>query len=256
MNEWLSFFGIWYAEGWASNGCVGFSVSAQIVKDLLYPVLENLGYTYSVDEENKLTVYDYQLYRYMKPLCNGLSNTELPQWVFELSKEQTRILIRGMHLGDDSDEFIVYTQCVKFAEQIQQLCLHAGWVGIIIKRDILSISIRVTTTRLNSIVNQEDVSEQEEKFVEKEKCPVFCLQVPSEVFYVRRNGKACWTGNSRSQGHVTTLTRQPLVSIYFYLFIFVLFNLYLFFIIGRKSKRWWIKIWRNGKRLYDKSWYF
>ena len=39
--------------------------------------------------------------------------------------------------------------------------------------------------------------------------PVFCLQVPSEVFYVRRNGKMTWTGNSRSRGPRTILTRQP-----------------------------------------------
>ena len=39
---------------------------------------------------------------------------------------------------------------------------------------------------------------------------MFCLQVPSEVFYVRRNGKCVWTANSRAHGHVTTLTRQPL----------------------------------------------
>ena len=37
-------------------------------------------------------------------------------------------------------------------------------------------------------------------YKEKEKCPVFCLQVPSEVFYVRRNGKCAWTANSRSHG--------------------------------------------------------
>lgn len=40
--------------------------------------------------------------------------------------------------------------------------------------------------------------------------PVFCLEVPSEVFYVRRNGKHVWTGNSRSIGPVSMLTRQPL----------------------------------------------
>ena len=40
--------------------------------------------------------------------------------------------------------------------------------------------------------------------------PVYCLQVPSEVFMVRRNGKAVWTGNSRSSsGPVVMLTRQP-----------------------------------------------
>ena len=38
--------------------------------------------------------------------------------------------------------------------------------------------------------------------------PVFCLTVPSEVFYVRRNGKPVWTGNSRSRGPRTLLTRQ------------------------------------------------
>ncbi len=43
-----------------------------------------------------------------------------------------------------------------------------------------------------------------------EKCEVFCLQVPTEIFYVRRNGCECWTGNSRANGPVTKLTRQPL----------------------------------------------
>ena len=50
---------------------------------------------------------------------------------------------------------------------------------------------------------------QKEKVV-YEKCPVFCLQVPNETFFVRRNGKTCWTGNSRSRGPVSKLARQPL----------------------------------------------
>jgi hypothetical protein len=40
--------------------------------------------------------------------------------------------------------------------------------------------------------------------------PVFCVEVPSGVFMVRRNGKSCWTGNSRSNsGPIVLLTRQP-----------------------------------------------
>ena len=38
---------------------------------------------------------------------------------------------------------------------------------------------------------------------------VYCISVPNEVFYVRRNGKAVWTGNSRASGPVVQLTRQP-----------------------------------------------
>lgn len=43
-----------------------------------------------------------------------------------------------------------------------------------------------------------------------EKQPVFCVEVESGVFYVRRHGKMVWTGNSRSTGPVTMLTRQPM----------------------------------------------
>lgn len=38
---------------------------------------------------------------------------------------------------------------------------------------------------------------------------VYCISVPSEIFYVKRNGKECWTGNSRARGPITTLTHQP-----------------------------------------------
>jgi DNA-directed RNA polymerase beta subunit len=37
----------------------------------------------------------------------------------------------------------------------------------------------------------------------------FCFTMPDETFYVRRNGKEYWTGNSRASGPVVLLTRQP-----------------------------------------------
>nr|BBQ09607.1 RNA polymerase beta subunit [Volvocales sp. NrCl902] len=39
---------------------------------------------------------------------------------------------------------------------------------------------------------------------------VHCLSVPNEVFFVRRNGKAVWTGNSRTTGPYSLVTQQPL----------------------------------------------
>lgn len=38
---------------------------------------------------------------------------------------------------------------------------------------------------------------------------VYCLSVPDEIFYVRRNNKEFWTGNSRARGPITMLTHQP-----------------------------------------------
>jgi hypothetical protein len=45
--------------------------------------------------------------------------------------------------------------------------------------------------------------------VEEYQGPVFCLSVPGEVFYIRRNGKSIWTGNSRGSGNTQNLNRQP-----------------------------------------------
>jgi hypothetical protein len=167
----------------------------------------------------------------------SLDKYELPEWVLELSKEQARVFIKGMLIGNKK---VYYTSSVKLADQFQQLCLHSGWTGVIStyikegeqakefrgkdivnKNDILRID--VITRRMNPSVNHHGNvnKEDEERFVEKQKCPVFCLQVPSEVFYIRRNGKTCWTGNSRSQGHVTTLTRQPLVRV---VITYIVFN--------------------------------
>lgn len=38
---------------------------------------------------------------------------------------------------------------------------------------------------------------------------VYCMTVPNEIFCVKRNGKAVWTGNSRSSGPMVLMTRQP-----------------------------------------------
>jgi DNA-directed RNA polymerase II subunit RPB2 len=38
---------------------------------------------------------------------------------------------------------------------------------------------------------------------------VYCLEVPGNILYVRRDGKPVWCGNSRSSGPLVMLTRQP-----------------------------------------------
>ena len=53
------------------------------------------------------------------------------------------------------------------------------------------------------------INNLDEKYTENVKCHVACIGVPNEVFYVRRNGKAVWTANSRAKGNVTALCAQP-----------------------------------------------
>jgi len=69
---------------------------------------------------------------------------------------------------------------------------------------VKNLDIQSYFTGMNVKVNNSNI-----KKYENVKCPVWCVNVPSEVFYVRRNGKTCWTGNSRATGPYQLLTMQP-----------------------------------------------
>lgn len=239
MDAWLTFFGIWVAEGWATiNKCHKYpdsysyrteiSVNKARVKNALYPAVKKLGYTYNVNNE-KLRITNRQLYEYMSQFSVGAPNKQLPDWTWKLSKRQCTILLESMILGDGTyhvNSIIYYTSSNKLADDTMRLALHCGWSGNkythlkagsvtqIKNRDIVSkhdvIKICINKTKNNPAVNHSHTKEQ--KITEEEiydySGPVFCVEVPSEVFYVRRNGIPIWTGNSRALGPKTSLTRQ------------------------------------------------
>ena len=237
MNSWITFFGIWIAEGWTTfcdkskHYTIEFAVNKQRVKEALYPAINKLGFHYNVNNE-KLRINNKQLYNYMQEFSIGAPNKYLPLWVWELSKIQAQKLIHAMQLGDGTFSkrtcsTMYYTSSNKLADDFMRLCLHAGWSGmksvhikagtvnyikgreIITKNDIWRIS--VITTRNEPCVNHGHHKEQSIQVEEvyDYKGPVYCLQVPSEIFMVRKNGKSVWTGNSRSRGPTAILTRQP-----------------------------------------------
>jgi DNA-directed RNA polymerase beta subunit len=229
MNDWLIFFGIWMAEGWTTtykdkNGYDIYKVQIcqckPRVQDAIYTALNNMNYTYNLYND-KITIKDRQLYMYMKDLSVGAPYKRLPDWVWKLSMEQCRVLVHAMQLGDGSfskstNASIYSTSSIGLADDFMKLCIHAGWSanislyhkagketvmndGRIIKgnHDIWRIS--VIKNKLKPSVNHGHHTKQE---IQEEKIydyqgPVFCLSVSSEVFMVRRNGKAVWTGNSR-----------------------------------------------------------
>ena len=246
MDAWLTFFGIWIAEGWATytrdkryvdtgHYQVTICQCKERVQAVITDALTKLGYNYQITSDNsKISVYDKQLFTYMKKYSVGAPNKFLPDWVWKLSQEQTRKLINSMVLGDGSilqrthseNNACYYTSSVKLANDFQRLCLHAGWSANISlhhkKGNVNYIEGRKITSnydlwRLGIIkqknspcVNHGHTSTQNIQVEEiyNAKCDVFCLEMPHETFYVRRNGKPVWTGNSRSRGPRTLLTHQ------------------------------------------------
>ena len=119
----------------------------------------------------------------------------LPQWIFDLNHNQSKLLIHIIF----NNKHLYHTKSKKLADQIQQLCLHAGFSCIIMKK--------YKMYRLDkSIIHNND---SEETYLNNKKIHVACIEVPNQIFYVRRNGKPVWTGNSRATGNVTMMHHQP-----------------------------------------------
>jgi hypothetical protein len=126
-----------------------------------------------------------------------------------------------------------YTSSVELADDITRLALHAGWSGnkYLLKRkgiysilDGKEIINQFDIWRISIIQSKNEPSVNEDygsfSFFRKKKKgkeevltyqgAVYCLSVPNEIFYVRRNGLPVWTGNSRSSGPYSLITQQPL----------------------------------------------
>jgi DNA-directed RNA polymerase II subunit RPB2 len=165
--------------------------------DVIIEILHKNGYRYTRDSANDIIVDNAKLWLYFKNL------DKIPEHILLMNQQDSRNFLDIIFNND-----VITTQKKTIIDQLQQLCLHAGYpCSINIKKTTTDVPMTFyTLTRLESgefPINKEIITRNE-------KVPVFCLTVPGSVFYVRRNNKAVWTGNSRSRGPITKLTRQPL----------------------------------------------
>ena len=115
--------------------------------------------------------------------------------------DDSRKMLEKYFLDKDTLE----TDSYYFTGKLQKLALEAGWyinvecINDIYKCTIIKDKVNLWTSNKDTI----------EKYTENVSVPVWCVHVPSEVFLIRRNGKVCWTGNSRATGPYQLLTMQP-----------------------------------------------
>jgi DNA-directed RNA polymerase II subunit RPB2 len=122
----------------------------------------------------------------------SINRNNLPEIVFELSQEQSKLLLNTLL----SNKNIYSTTSYKLKDLIQKLALHCG----------LSANIDVSSDYYDVIINNdnEPIIDEKEKIINY-KGKVYCIEVPDHVFYVRRNGIPVWTGNSNRHAQKGTL---------------------------------------------------
>lgn len=222
-TTYLMLLGMFLSEGSLvdePNGNYGIEVAQSKPEGVreLEKALNGAGIKYC-QHGDKYRIYSKQLLADFRRFGKA-KDKYIPDELFQWSKEDLMVLFKWLMWGDghtkDGRPVTYTTTSKRLADDVQRLCLHVGYAANI-KVDpahtfeqngrTYSAStryvVRVVTTKLTPTVNHGHVRRQNtqvEEWVENYERPVYCVTVPSHVLYVRRGGKAYWSGNSNRHG--------------------------------------------------------
>ena len=208
MDAWLKLLGIFLAEGHVDgtsyetqNGpvkgvhVVSIAQQKPESRKIIQGWLDELGVKYSIMEK-RFAICDTQFAHWFKMLGKA-KNKYIPKEFKNLSKRQLEILLNAMILGDGwtsgiNKRYVSYSK--KLANDVNEIALKLGYAVTQYDdpdpntpRHIITIS----NHSKNPVLNQsKDFREWVDYFGK-----VYCLVVKNHIVYVRRNGKACFSGN-------------------------------------------------------------
>ena len=166
-------------------------------------ILKKFG---SVTQQKRKNIINFvisntQLARYLKNSFGNSFSKYIPRkFLNQLSKKQCKLLLKTMIKGDGSiyhkktvTAYSYTTVSKKLADDVQELSLKAGYACSITKpttnRTWYGLNITTSFTPRNTKHEYRGADWAGEGYV-------YDITVPNHIFYIRRNGKCCWTGNS------------------------------------------------------------
>ncbi len=211
MDQWLAFFGIWLADGHASNvkgsHSVGVAQKKRGSKETISALLSRLPFKFA-EQETQFTCSSKQLGQYLMQFGSA-PEKYVPGFIKQLSARQIRIFLDWFALGDSTfmkNGFrIFYTSSKRLADDLQELLLKAGRLGVVKARkrtgprriaghladcSRTQFEVHERVKKLNPWIDKRDIH-----LVDYDG-DVYCATVPNHVMYVRRNGKPYWCGNT------------------------------------------------------------
>jgi DNA-directed RNA polymerase beta subunit len=242
MNEFLKLLGAFISDGWVEVSkkytriCISMTKLRKkiFIEEVLNKLNMNYNMLHNTANDRVMIGNTYkELVDYLKILSVGAANKYLPEFVWNLSQEQSKILLESLIQGDGSynsqGSCGYYTSSKRLAEDVQRLALHCGWSGTIklyeskmkgsqslmsdgriIKSNYDNLSVRIVKTKNTPTVNHGHTKEQniqQEEYI-KYTGTVSCIEVPdTHLFYYKEDeySPPCWTGNSSRHGQKGTI---------------------------------------------------
>lgn len=207
MSLWLEFLGIWIAEGSVTKTKISIAQKAGKKAKVIEKMLARLPYDWK-RVASEFYTYDKQLAEYLKEFGKA-GEKSVPEYVKNASEEDIKLFLKWFCLGDGTmmknGYRIFYTVSKQLADDIQELLLKIGRVGVVKERkgrgktwivDHYTEGKR-TQYEIHERVKKGDswIDKRDTKIVPYAG-KVYCLTVQNHIMYVRRNGKPCWCGNT------------------------------------------------------------
>jgi DNA-directed RNA polymerase II subunit RPB2 len=243
MDAWLQLLGMFISDGC----CDKYSALVAALKErkvlFVKMILDTLNVHYTIHADGSFCISRSKtpaIYEHFKELSVGALNKYLPEYVWNLSQRQSRVLLEALLQGDGhtmkykgEDEFSRYgTISLRLANDVSRLALHCGWSGIVKIAEeptgVARIGVRtlgnragetMTATLQNTYYKVSIIREQNQPWINKKdnesntetRIPyngkVYCIEMPSShVYYMREstNSPSLIIGNSSRHGQKGT----------------------------------------------------
>ena len=243
MDDFLKLLGIFIADG-STDKNKGIYITAlkerkQIFAESIFNNM-NIIYSYHNCGNYRISCKYKELNNYFSNLSVGALNKYLPEFVFELSERQSKILLEALLEGDGSkmeyngETFNRYgTISLQLANDVSRLAVHCGYSGIIkiseeptgITRvgkrnlgsragEIIEVTQQHTYYKVSIItkqnqpwINKKDNESNKEELIDYEG-KVYCIEMPSShTYYMRETtfSPSLVLGNSSRHGQKGTV---------------------------------------------------
>jgi len=226
FDNWLKLLGMYISDGNIVNNILYISCIKKRKVYFCTDFLENLEieYIYTKDEKFSINVKDI-IKHIENEIGNGSLDKRLPNYIWNISQRQSRILMDSLLQGDNFSRY--KTISINLANDVSRLALHCGWAGHIKLAEVAgkesegtrTLGIRAGTKI--KIIQQNDyykisiIRKHNEPWINKKNNKsniekyiqytgkVYCIEVPqSHVYYMRENNLSppIFIGNSNRHG--------------------------------------------------------
>jgi len=221
MDIWLSFLGIYLADGHVSKnrngniGTIGISACKKRKLDFFTPILFATPWNWCRGKKGWRTD-NVQLAEYLNQLGKA-KEKYIPREFLNLSREQLQILFNSLISGDGcvsieeynvfgkegiTERISYFSSSKKLIDDVQEIAIKLGHATKIIKRDGREWNIRgksgVSSTNYHLKINKSKNANIMKKTITKIPFNDFVYDIttePHHTILIRRNGTVAWSSN-------------------------------------------------------------